>query len=201
MTDASRLSVRWLQKLAAGDDRVVAEFLEAYGPPLERIAGDRMSPALARRVGTDDVLQSVCRTFFRRAQSGEFTLPDRDSLWRLLCAITLNKVRRQARVHGAVRRGGLRDTVGEAGDRAAGQAPSREVPPDQALVFADQLAFLIESLGETEGRLLQLKMDGHSHAEIAERLNCTERTVGRLLVRCQQRLKELLPSEDRASDG
>lgn len=178
----------WLQQLVAGDDLVVGEFVSAFGPALERIAADKMSPALQRRVGADDVFQSVCRTFFRRAQGGQFTLPDRESLWRLLCAITLNKVRLYARFQGAQKRGSLRD----AGDAEAA-APSTEISPDEAAEFADELTHLIESLGDTEGQLVKLKMEGYSHAEIADQLRCTERTVGRLLVKAQEKLKELMP--------
>lgn len=179
----------WLQQLVSGDDQVVGEFVAAFGPALERIAADKMSPALQRRVGADDVFQSVCRTFFRRAQGGQFTLPDRESLWRLLCAITLNKVRLYARFQGAQKRGSLRD-AGNA--EAAAATPSAEISPVEAAEFADEMTHLIESLGETEGKLLKLKIEGYSHAEIAEQLMCTERTVGRLLIRTQHKLTELM---------
>lgn len=182
-------SAQWLQQLIVGDEQVVAEFVAAFGPALERIAADRMSPALQRRVGADDVFQSVCRTFFRRVKGGEFALPDRDSLWRLLCAITLNKVRLHARFHSAQKRGSLRDNVDA---EAAATMPSGDITPQEAAEFADEMAHLIESLGEPEGQLVHLKMEGYSHSEIAEQLVCTERTVGRLLVRAQKRLSELM---------
>ena len=190
MSDNDEASESWLEQLVDGDESVVAEFVSAFGPALERIAADRMSPALRRRVGADDVFQSVCRTFFRRAQGGEFSLPDRESLWRLLCAITLNKVRLHARFHSAKKRGALRD--GSDLSDAADITPDTQVSPEEAAEFADELSHLIDSLGETEGRLIRLKMEGYSHAEIAEQLTCTERTVGRLLVRTQEKLNELM---------
>lgn len=191
MTEDS--SANWLQRLADGDDEVVGQFISMFGPSLERIAADKMSPALQRRVGADDVFQSVCRTFFRRAQGGEYSFPDRESLWRLLCAITLNKVRLQARSHSAQKRGALRDGVDLT--HAAEVTPGSEISPDEAAEFADQMSFLIASLGETEGKLVQLKMEGFSHAEIADKLSCTERTVGRLLAKTQVRLRELLAEQ------
>jgi len=190
MTENESESSLWLENLVAGDQQAVEEFVSAFGPALERIAADKMSPALQRRVGADDIFQSVCRTFFRRAQGGQFSLPDRDSLWRLLCAITLNKVRLHARFHSAQKRGALRDS-NEAVIPNAAQAATA-VTPEEAAEFADELAHLVESLGETEGRLLTLKMEGYSHAEIADKLTCTERTVGRLLLQVQSRLKELM---------
>ncbi|MEQ9410436.1 MAG: sigma-70 family RNA polymerase sigma factor [Fuerstiella sp.] len=187
-------SAEWLQRLVDGDETVVAEFVTAFQPALERIASDRMSPGLQRRIGADDVFQSVCRTFFRRAHSGQFTLPDRESLWRLLCAITLNKVRLHARFQSARKRGSLRDASDVNAETAA--TPDHSISPEEAVAFADELAVLIETLGEAEGRLIRLKMEGYSHAEIAEQLNCTERTVGRLLVKIQQSLSRMMTVPD-----
>ncbi len=194
MAGSDSESSQWLQNLVAGDEQAVGEFVSAFGPALERIAADKMSPALQRRVGADVIFQSVCRTFFRRAQGGQFSLPDRDSLWRLLCAITLNKVRLHARFHAAQKRGALRD-AGEAASPEAVNAVTT-VTPEEAAEFADELAHLVQSLGETEGRLLTLKMEGYSHADIANELTCTERTVGRLLLQVQSRLKELIDGSE-----
>ena len=64
MTDESTTNSQWLIRLVDGDSEAVGEFLTAFGPALQKIAADRMSPALQQRVGPDDVFQSVCRTFF-----------------------------------------------------------------------------------------------------------------------------------------
>src|SRR4029450_11721998 len=95
----------WLQALVAGDERTVADFWEQFGERLSRLAQRHLSPRLNRRVGADDVVQSVCRTFFRRARQGEFELADAEALWRLLCVITLTKCRLVARFHRRGRRG------------------------------------------------------------------------------------------------
>ena len=192
MNSDSAPSSLWLQQLVDGEPDVVASFIAQYGPAIERIAANRISPALGQRVGADDVFQSVCRTFFRRAQSGQFTFPDRESLWRLLCAITLNKVRNQARFHKAQKRG----TGQEVGSEATAMQPSGEASPEEAAEFADEIAHLISGLGETESRVVQMKMEGHSHADIANELNCTVRTVGRLLVKVRNRLEEQMPGSD-----
>ena len=46
---------------------------------------------LRAKVDPEDVLQSVCESFFRRHAEGEFSLKDWDSLWALLAVITLRK--------------------------------------------------------------------------------------------------------------
>ena len=179
MSDNPEESQRWLRQLAEGDDLPAQQFITAFRPALQRIAANRMTPALGQRMGPGDVFQSICRTLFRRTQEGRFLLPERESLWRLLCAITLNKVRLHAGFYSAEKHGSLRSAVLD--DEA--QIP--EISVEEAVEFADELRKLLESLGETEGQLVWLKLEGSSHAEIAERLRCTERTVGRLLVRAR----------------
>src|SRR5690348_13861516 len=95
---------RLIQGLRSGDRPVVEEFWEQYGTQLEGLAERYLSERLRRRVGAEDVVQSAYRTFLRRAQAGEFQLADSDGLWRLLCAITIAKVREIARFHRRQRR-------------------------------------------------------------------------------------------------
>src|SRR3954466_3897383 len=99
---------RWQQLirgLREGDSRASHDFWEQYGGLLEQVANKHLTGGLRRRVGPEDVVQSACRTFLRRAKGGEFQLDDSDSLWRILCAITLTKIREQARFHMRQRRG------------------------------------------------------------------------------------------------
>ena len=44
----------------------------------------------------DDIVQSVFRTFFRRAQAGEFRIDSSAQLWQLLVRITVLKAQHQA---------------------------------------------------------------------------------------------------------
>jgi hypothetical protein len=73
------------------------------------VADRQIATWLRRRVDPEDVVQSACRTFFRRASLGDFSLASKDDLWRLLLTITLNKVRMQARFHTRNRRNAARE--------------------------------------------------------------------------------------------
>src|SRR5262245_2952383 len=96
---------RLIQGLRDGDPDVVREFCAQYGQRLQRLAEKHLPPGLRRRLGPEDVVQSACRTFLRRAQEGKFRLGEVENLWALLCAITLTKVREQARYHLRQKRG------------------------------------------------------------------------------------------------
>jgi RNA polymerase sigma factor (sigma-70 family) len=149
---------------------------------------------MLRRVGPDDVAQSVCRTFLRRAQIGEFEFADNKALWGILCAITLTKTRDQMRFHLRGKRGLNREVHPSDDDSIGGKSaffnarPTTEATPADAAEFADQFTRLIESLDD-EGRLLvDLKLQQCTTPEIAERMGLSERTVRRILKRVQATL-------------
>ncbi|MCA9012203.1 MAG: hypothetical protein KDB01_20765 [Planctomycetaceae bacterium] len=197
MANSENDSALWIRELLAGDEEVVQEFWTAYAPALERIAKSRMNPALQQRLGPEDVLQSVCRTFIRRGRKGEYQLDNSEELWRLLCAITLTKVRQHARFHLRKRRGINRE-VSLGDDRAGGSAgmSDRAIAPGptpaEAAEFADQVDHLFAGLDEEEKQLVQYRLEGLDGPTIASRMGCSERTVRRLLERVRHRWEQEL---------
>ncbi len=179
---------RLIQGLRTGDRLIVQEFCEQYGGLLERLAERHLSEGLRRRVGAEDVVQSAYRTFLRRAQAGEFQLADSEGLWRLLCAITLAKVRELARYHGRQKRGFEQEVpLGKSEEPFGLVAPGPS--PAEAAEFADQFQQLMASLDEEERRFVDLKLQQCTNLEVAARLGCSERTVRRILKRVQSRLE------------
>jgi hypothetical protein len=59
---------------------------------------------MAGRLDGEDVVQAVCRTFFRRSAAGEFRIDSSAQLRRLLVKITVLKARAWSRQHTAARR-------------------------------------------------------------------------------------------------
>src|SRR5262245_55085008 len=184
----------WLTALVDGEEAAVAEFWREYGDRLSRLADRHLSPQLQRRVGSDDVIQSVCRTFFRRAREGQFNLPDAEALWRLLCVITLTKCRLLARFHGRERRGLDREQplAAPAGQAAPPEPAADAAPPDQAAELADELSRLLSGLDAEGQQLVELKLQERTNDEIAAEMHCSERTVRRVLKRVQSHLRQLL---------
>lgn len=192
-----------IQGLRMGQQQACADFWNRYGPMLESVAQNQLSQRMQRRVGPDDVVQSACRTFFRRVSAGQFDLPDADALWRLMCAITLTKARRAARDHSRQKRGidaeqyldaSPADSVGKPVE-LAGSVES----PMTAAAFADQLQLLLGTLNAQECQVLDLKLQNYTNAEIADKMQCSERTVRRMTNQIRQRWSELFDEEDKAS--
>ena len=183
--------------LRRGDEAAVQRFCDLYGNRVERLADRHISGGLQRRVGPEDVVQSVCRTFVRRAKEGEFELPDSGALWALLCAITLSKVRRQARFHLRQKRTMNReqhlDSIAAESSTGGMELKGTTPAPDDAVEFADQFEQIINDLNDEERQLVDLKLQQCENDEIAEQMGCSERTVRRLLNRVRTRLeRELL---------
>jgi RNA polymerase sigma-70 factor, ECF subfamily len=183
---------RLIQGLRQGDSLAAREFCDHYGAMMERLADKHLSPGVRRRVGPEDVVQSACRTFLRRVRGGEFQLPDSEALWRLLCAITVTKVREQTRFHLRQKRG-LGHEVAAALDpddsRLGGFMPADPGPsPDEAVEFADQFQQVLGTLDEEERQVVDLKLQDYTNDEVGERMGCSERTVRRLLKRIEMRL-------------
>lgn len=184
----------WLHRLADGDEQVLAEFWQHYYPRLERLAEKHLNVALQRRVGADDIVQSACRTFLRRAQVGQFQLADSESLWRLLCVITLTKVREQARFHLRKKRGMNLERHFES-DAGGGRQPEfaiEEPTPAEAAEFADQLEHLLAGMDGEERQIVNMRLEQHTNEEIAHRLGCSQRTVRRILQRVKSRLERMM---------
>src|SRR5262245_29821850 len=78
----------------------------AFGERLLELANAEIGDKLGRHVDANDVVQSVFRTFIRRAEDngGIEGLPPGTDLWRLLLVITLNKIRRAGNYHRAAKR-------------------------------------------------------------------------------------------------
>ena len=182
----------WFNRLADGDPAIVRQFWEQYGDAMRRVAERQIAARLRTRVDADDIVQSVCRTFFRRIGEGQFDISDSESLWRLLLTITLNKARMQARFHTRGRRSvGREQSLPEHGAFQPSQSEAVLADVD----FTDLLEFVFQHLDDEQKQILTMSLDGKQQTEIAQALNCSERTVRRMRGRIREQLRDLLAAE------
>ena len=179
--------------LRSGDDQVLREFYDRYFSGLCRIADRQLLTGLRRRFDAEDVVQSALRTFFRRTTAGQFELADADRLWRLLCAVTLNKVREKARYHLRQRRGIDQEQMATVSRTASLDTPSDHVPdrgpsPAEAAEFADAFQQVLSVMDDEERQVVDLKLQDCTNDEVAARMGISERTVRRILKRIEARL-------------
>lgn len=176
--------------LEAGDEQAARRFWQHYGPVIGAVVERSLSEALRRRVGPEDVVQSVCRTFFRRARAGELVLDDAERLRLLVSAIAVRKVRSQARFHGRKRRALERERTLD--DPDAGLWLASETPSPESVAMGEELWSCLENLGPELREVVLLKVADFTNEEIAARLGCSERTVRRSIGRARDELARQL---------
>jgi RNA polymerase sigma factor (sigma-70 family) len=171
-----------------GDPAAAEELFTRYVGRLTLLARSRLSPALASRTDPEDIVLSAYRSFFVAARDGRFTLRRSGDLWRLLVSITLHKLYRQARTQSAERRV-LRECEAPTSPGRAADL-SREPSPEEAVALADELEAVIAKLDPFARRVLELRLQDRSLAEISESLGRSERTIRRALTAIREELAE-----------
>lgn len=178
-----------LNQLKSGDDCAATALYRRYAERLLKLAQVHTGPGLARRLEAEDVVQSVFRTFFRRAADGHYSLPDGDELWKLFLVISLNKIRKKSDYNRAAKR----DV-----DRTQSIGSSQLSDDDEAShVLRMTVDELIAELPPSHRGVIRDRIQGFEVADMAERNQVSRRTVERILQSFRERMrKELEEYED-----
>ncbi len=179
----------WLGQLAAGKPAAVEEFWQRYGESLQRVAERQIATWLRRRVDPEDVVQSACRTFFRRAGEGSFSFESKDDLWKLLLTITLNKVRMQARFHTRNRRSISKE---RSLPEEASLQPAEWDHAIESIELKDMLDTAFQNYDDEKRKVLDMWLEGRTQIEIATAIGCSERTVRRMQDRIRNDLTDFM---------
>ncbi|MHB1037931.1 MAG: sigma-70 family RNA polymerase sigma factor [Pirellulales bacterium] len=182
----------WIHRLGSSRDALAVEKLwQRYYERLVRLARQKLGPSNRQFVDEEDVALSAFDGFCRGLAAGRYPrLNDRDDLWRLLVAITVNKAVDHRRKERRLKRGGgaVRDEAAMAGwadsqgDAGIAQIMGQEPAPELAASVADAVRHLLVGLGDEELRQIALlRLENYTVVEIARRLECSLRTVKRRL--------------------
>ncbi|HEX3150086.1 MAG TPA: sigma-70 family RNA polymerase sigma factor [Gemmataceae bacterium] len=176
-----------LRRFRGGDDDAATQLYLRYAERLRKMAKAQTAPELGRRFDPEDVVQSVFRTFFRRAAAGEYEVPAGDELWKLFLVIGLNKVRGLAAHHKAAKRN-VRQTTGEAAGSDAA-APTRE---EDLRILQMTIDELLAPLPPKHREIITLRIEGHEVADIAAKTGRAKRSVERILQEFRTNLQGVL---------
>jgi RNA polymerase sigma factor (sigma-70 family) len=179
-----------LRRYQGGQPDASTELYLRYAERLYALVVKQSSKDLARRVAAEEIVQSVFRTFFRRAVHGHYTVPEGEELWKLFLVIALNKVRAAGAYHRFSKRD-VRQTVGgEAFEYAMESAEGRD---EGALtVLRMVVEELLEGMPAANRRMIELRIEGYEVAEITEKVRRSKRTVERTLQGFRNRLEALI---------
>jgi DNA-directed RNA polymerase specialized sigma24 family protein len=181
----------WIGALKVGDAEAAQQLWERYFGALVRLARAKLGALPRGEADEEDIALSAFHSFCQGAARGRFPrLDDRYGLWRLLVTITVRKALSQSERQRRKKRGGGRppgNTGSPGGDLDGSDAGverivGREPTPAFAAMVADECRRLLEALGDDSlRRVALLRMEGYSDPDIAAKLGCGLRTVGRKL--------------------
>jgi DNA-directed RNA polymerase specialized sigma24 family protein len=201
MTDSSEITMIFDQ-LKAGHDSAAGRIWNAYFEAVVQEARKRMRYDTKRASDEEDVALSVMRNVIEGAKAGRFEKhQDRTDFWRLMIAITRQKVIDRRRGENRLKRG-AGEIRGESvfinpGDdsSAAGlaQRAKDEVTPDFMLMLEEENQRLFASLrDEVLVQIAQLRFEGYANEEIAAKTQLSMRSVERKLALIRERMEKEL---------
>ena len=171
----------------AGSESAARDLFDKYCERLMKLAKRRIGQRMASRFDPEDVIQSAFRTFFTRVKNDEFTFEAEDDLIKLLVRLTVRKTLRRIEHHSAAKR----NPNSEAAQRTDDVEPfsliaSRAVTPDMEVALIDEFQLFIGDLPELDRKVIELKIQGYTTVEIAEKVGSYERKVRRVLERIEK---------------
>ncbi len=181
------------ERCRLGDEDACRQLFDCYVERLVALARRRISQRLASRVDPEDIVQSVFRTFFGRLKAGRFRLEEQDDLCKLLMRITVHKALRQIHFHQAAKRNPrLEIGQGDEPNERMLAVIDREPLPEEAVAFVDHLEHFLDHLKPQEREILEMRLQGFSNDEIAQKLDIYDRKIRRVI----ERVRGLAEQED-----
>ena len=179
-----------LRRFRDGEQDAATALYLKYAGRLEALAHSQTSPVLAARFDPEDVVQSVFRTFFRRASQGLYQVPEGDELWQLLLVLALNKIRGLATHHRAQKRDVAKTSRAEGLDQLHATAPGHTQSSLHVLrMVVDEF---LGQLPESHREIATLRIEGYEVNEIAAKTRRSKRTVERVLSSLRDQLFRLV---------
>jgi RNA polymerase sigma factor (sigma-70 family) len=179
-----------LEKARTGDEAALARLVEQYEPKVRVVARVLLGRALRPYLDSTDVVQSVHRSLLVGLRAGKFDLSEPSRLVALAVTMLRRKVARHWRHLQKQQRLSLGDAPAGAPadplDARSGPAPD----PAAEAAFHDAAGKLYEQLTEPEQQMLDLRLQGFTTDEIAERLGLHPVALRVRFSRLRKRLEE-----------
>ncbi len=180
-------SADFFVRLNKGTESAAEQLDRRYRLQLCDLVSREMGKRFAAREDPEDPVQSAFRSVYRGIKEKRFQIDDSAGLWSLLAKVVRRKVLKHVEHHDTIKRTPDKETPAE-----GNWLPTGEPSPQDAAHAADVIEQVLKGLEPPDPEVFFLRLEGHTRAEIAERVNCTEAAVRIKLDRIRDRLRRLL---------
>jgi RNA polymerase sigma-70 factor (ECF subfamily) len=189
MSAGSNDFVTLLERGRRGDQEALAQLARQYESKVRLVARVLLGPALRPYLDSLDLVQSVHRSLLLGLRQERFTVANPENLLALALTMVRRKVARQWRR--ARRQLRLDQGSGSTNDLAQllTSLGTTQSDPARLAQFNDQVHHLCEQMDAGERRLLDLRLQGFSTAEMAREMDLTAVALRVRLTRLRQRLR------------
>lgn len=178
-----------LARARQGDQEALAQLVRQYEFKVRLVARYLLGPALRPYLDSVDLTQSVHRSLIVGLRQDKFDLPRPENLMALALTMVRRKVARKWRHLQRQKRLDSGESAGGNLSQLLTTLAAPEADPARTVQFTDQVERLCAGLGETDRRLLELRLQGYRPAGIAEQLGLNVNAVNVRLSRLRQKLR------------
>jgi len=184
-----------LRRLRKGEQDAATRLYLRYARRLHGLATAQTGQDLKSRIDPEDIVQSVFRTFFRRAQEGHYEVPDGEEIWKLFLVIGLHKIRDAAVFHRAAKRNAARTTALAGAGESADPPAADQMAESTLRMVIDEILL---NLNDSQKEIVTMRMEGAQVDEIAQATKRSHRTVERTLQKFRELLQQQIQEEPRS---
>jgi RNA polymerase sigma factor (sigma-70 family) len=171
---------QFLARIRDGDEDAARELLRRYEAKVRLVVRRQLPRLLRSRFDSQDFVQSIWGSFFRRIKTSATELDDTANLIGFLARAARNKVIDEYRRASGHKQDKRREESMWEGSEPRELADGSDTPIEVAEA-SEALSRLRALLPEDRRTILDLKAEGLSTVEIAARLGLGERTVRRVI--------------------
>jgi len=176
-----------LTRARQGEPGALAELIRRYEPEVRLVAHVQLGPALRPHLDSMDLVQSVHRSLMLGLRAGKFDVGSPDQLVALALTLVRRKVARKWR-HLRRQQRLSSGRVGNDLERTLASLVAPGADPAESAQIDDALRHICATMDETERRVIELRLEGRTTAEVARDLALDADVLRVRLSRLRRRL-------------
>jgi len=174
----------------AGSQEAIAGLVGCFSPSVYRSIRRTLSHSVRRTTDSDDIAQSVWKSFFALGNK-HLLMESPGQLRGFLSRMAANKtIDRGRRFFAQCRRGGKIVAVGHCNNLECIPTQRKIPSPSEQLIARESLEKIVDSVPERFSAVIKKRAEGATISEISEELNIPLRSLHRILHNARLRTRE-----------